>query len=120
MLNRIVMIGRLTKDVEMRITPAGTNVSTFTIACDRDRKGKDGQKETDFVNVVVWGKTAEICATYLAKGKMCSVDGRLQIRQYEKDGQKRSIAEIAADGVQFLSPREATPTEMPTEEEMPF
>lgn len=121
MLNRICIVGRLTKDAELRITPNGNNVTNFTVAVDRDRKGKDGNKETDFINVVTLGKLAEVCAEYLQKGKMCSVEGRLQIRQYtDKEGQKRSITEILADGVQFLSPRESAPAPLPDDQELPF
>jgi single-strand DNA-binding protein len=122
MLNRIVLIGRLTKDPEMRITPNGVSVCTFTLAVDRP-KYKDWEKETDFINIVVWRKQAENCANYLAKGSMAAVDGRLQIRSYEgQDGQRRWITEVVADNVRFLSQR---PTEgfveaEPGDEDLPF
>ena len=107
MLNRIVLIGRLTKDPEMRYTPmSGIAVTTFTLAVDRNHKNAQGEKETDFINIVVWRKQAENCANYLAKGSMAAVDGRLQIRSYEgQDGQRRWITEVVADNVRFLSQR---------------
>ena len=109
MLNNIIVIGRTTKDVEIRSTSNGTPVGTFAVAVDRDFKGKNGEKETDFIPVVVWRGLAETCGRYLTKGKMCAVDGRLQIRTYEaNDGSKRTIAEIQADNVQFLSPKGET------------
>lgn len=107
MLNRIILIGRLTKDPEMRYTPNGKAVTSFTIAVDRAFKNSNGEKEADFVNIVVWGTQAEHCATYLSKGKMAAVDGRLQIRTYDgEDGQKRWITEVVAETVRFLSPKD--------------
>jgi len=127
-LNRIVLIGRLTKDVELRYTPTGTAVSKFTLAVERP-KYKDHEKETDFINIVVWRQLAELCANYLAKGKMVAVDGRLQINNYEtQDGQHRSIAEVVAENVQFLSPKDAgqnegqsiTAEQMGNSDDLPF
>ena len=101
MLNRIVLIGRLTKAPELKHTANGTAVTTFTLAVDRFTKD-----ETDFIPIVVWRSQAESCAKYLDKGKLCAVDGRLQIRTYEaNDGKKRTIAEVVADNVRFLSPK---------------
>lgn len=106
MLNRIILIGRLTKDPELRYTPNGVAVSQFTLAVDRNFKNQQGQKETDFINIVVWQKQAESVANYLFKGKMAAVDGRLQIRNYEgKDGQRKYITEVIAETVRFLSPK---------------
>ncbi len=106
MLNRIVLIGRLTKDIDLRYTQSNIAVAGFTLAVDRGYKGANGEKETDFINIVAWRGLAENCANYLAKGKLAAVEGRLQIRSYEtKDGQKRLIAEVVADNVKFLSPR---------------
>lgn len=106
MLNRIVLIGRLTKDPELRYTQSGKAVCAFTLAVDRPYVGADGNKETDFINIVVWNKTAENCAQYLAKGKLAAVDGRLQIRSYDgQDGQRRYVTEVIADNVRFLSPK---------------
>lgn len=107
MLNRIVIIGRLTRDPELKSTSNGTAVATFTVAVDRDFKTQNGEKETDFIPVVVWRGLAETCGRYLSKGKLVAVEGRLQIRTYEaNDGSKRTVAEIVANNVQFLSPRE--------------
>lgn len=102
-MNRIILIGRPTRDPELKYTPgAGTAVTTFNLAVDRRFK-KDGQQETDFIPVVVWGKIAENTATYVTKGKLIGVSGRLQVRSYDgKDGVKRTIAEVVADEVQFL------------------
>ena len=101
MLNTITMMGRLTKDPELR--KAGeTPVCSFRIACDRDFKNKDGERETDFVDVVVWRGQAESVAKYFAKGRMAVVKGRLQIRQWtDKEGVTRYSPEIIADNVYF-------------------
>jgi single-strand DNA-binding protein len=107
MLNRIVLIGRLTKDPELRYMPSGVAAAQFTLAVDRNFKNKDGQRETDFINIVVFRQQAEHCATYLSKGKLAAVDGRLQIRTYDDNsGQRRWMTEVVADNVRFLSPRE--------------
>lgn len=101
MLNHIVIMGRLTRDPELRRTANGTAVTSFTIACDRDF-GSDGQKETDFVECVAWRSTGEFVSKYFAKGRMAVVSGRLQIRKWEdKDGNKRTTAEVVADNVYF-------------------
>ena len=106
MLNRIVLIGRLTKDPELRYTQSGKAVCAFTLAVDRPYVGADGNKETDFINIVVWNKLGENCAQYLGKGKLAAVDGRLQIRSYDgQDGQRRYVTEVIADNVRFLSPK---------------
>lgn len=106
MLNRVVLIGRLTRDPELRFTTSGMAVARFSLAVDRNRTNKDGQRETDFINIVVWNKMAELCAEYLTKGKLAAVDGRLQVRTYEtQDGQKRTTAEVVAENVRFLSPK---------------
>lgn len=101
MLNQITIMGRLTKDPELR--QAGeTSVCGFRIACDRDFKNKDGEKETDFIDVTAWRKLAENVAKYLTKGRMAIVTGRLQVRQWEdKEGNKRSSTEIVAEHVYF-------------------
>lgn len=106
MLNRIVLIGRLTKDPELRHTQSGKAVCAFTLAVDRPYLANNGNREADFINIVVWNKTAENCAQYLAKGKLAAVDGRLQIRSYDgQDGQRRYVTEVIADNVRFLSPK---------------
>ncbi|HEX3043259.1 MAG TPA: single-stranded DNA-binding protein [Bacillota bacterium] len=103
-MNHIVLIGRLTKDPELRYTPNGLAVATFTLAVDRDRApNQQGEKETDFIRIVTWQKQAEVCANYLKKGRLVAIEGRLQIRNYEtQDGQKRTAAEVVANRVQFL------------------
>lgn len=102
-MNRIVLCGRLVREPELRYTQGGTAVGSFTLAVDRPYT-KDGNKETDFINCQVWGKSAENCAKYLDKGKQAAVEGRLQIRSYDdKDGNKRYVTEVVADRVEFLS-----------------
>lgn len=102
MLNHIVVMGRLTRDPELRKTPAGVSVTTFSLASDRDFSQQDGQKETDFLDVVAWRSTAEFAAKYFTKGRMAIVSGRLQIRNWEdKSGNKRRSAEILADNIYF-------------------
>lgn len=106
MINRVVLVGRLTRDPEMRYTQSGIAVTRFTLACDRPFTGQEGKKETDFVDCTVWRKQAENVAQYLKKGNMAGVDGRLQISSYEgQDGQKRQRAEVVADSVRFLEPK---------------
>lgn len=104
-VNRFVGVGRLTRDPELKHTPNGVAVASFNIAVDRQFKSANGEKETDFIPVITWRGLAETCDRCLSKGKMVAVEGRLQIRTYEKDGQKRTVAEIVADNVQFLSPK---------------
>lgn len=108
MLNRIILIGRLTKDPELRYTPNGKAVSNFIIAVDRLFRNSQGEKETDFISIVVWGPQAESCANYLTKGKLAAIDGRLQIRSYTPEGEdkKRWITEVVAENVRFLSPKD--------------
>lgn len=99
MLNNVILIGRLTRDVELRYTAQGTAVAQFTLAVNR----KFNKDEADFINIVVWRGLAENCANYLGKGRLAAVEGRLQVRNYEdKDGQKRWITEVVADDVRFL------------------
>ena len=103
-MNVAILIGRLTKDPELRYIPStGKAVATFAIAVDRPFTSKDGQKQTDFFNIVVWGKIAENCANYLAKGRLAAIKGQIQNRSYEdNNGAKKYITEIVADEVQFL------------------
>ena len=102
MLNKVVLMGRLTKDPELRRTGSGTAVTSFSLACDRDFKSQSGEKETDFVEVVAWKNTAEFVSKYFSKGRMAVVDGRLQIRDWtDKAGNKRTTAEVVADNVYF-------------------
>lgn len=105
-VNRICLVGRLTKDPELRYTPNGKAVASFTLAVDRPFKNQKGEREADFINIVVWGSQAENSANYLAKGKLCACDGRLQIRSFDgQDGQRRWVTEVVADVVKFLSPK---------------
>lgn len=103
MLNHIVIMGRLTKDPELRRTGNGTAVTSFTLAVDRDFAPKDGgEKETDFIECVAWRQTGEFVSKYFAKGRMAVVAGRLQIRTWtDKEGNKRRTAEVVADSVYF-------------------
>lgn len=102
-MNHIVLIGRLVADPVLRYTQSGVAVTSFTLAVDRNRSKEDGQRETDFIDVVTWRKQAETCANYLTKGRLVAVSGRLQIRRYDdKDGIRRKAAEVVADRVQFL------------------
>ncbi len=103
MLNRIVLIGRLTKDVDLRFTASGKPTANFTLAGDRPYRNQQGEKEADFIPVVVWNKLAEHCANYIGKGRLVAVDGRLQIRSYDgNDGQRKYITEVVAETVKFL------------------
>ncbi|HEY8463265.1 MAG TPA: single-stranded DNA-binding protein [Bacillota bacterium] len=102
-MNHIVLIGRLTRDPELRYTPNGVAVANFDLAVDRPTSNQQGERQTDFIRIVVWQKQAELCANYLKKGRLVGIEGRLQIRNYEtQDGQKRRVAEVVANFVQFL------------------
>ena len=102
MLNKIILMGRLTRDPELRRTESGTAVCSFSIAVDRDFKSKNGEKETDFIDIVSWRATAEFVSKYFTKGRMAVVEGRLQIRDWtDKEGGKRVAIEIVADNVYF-------------------
>ncbi|MFO8192807.1 MAG: single-stranded DNA-binding protein [Bacillota bacterium] len=104
MLNMVVLIGRLTQDPELRYTPGnGVPVSTFTLAVNRPFTNQQGERDTDFINVVTWRKLAENCANYLKKGSMAAATGRLQIRSYDdSQGVRRKVAEVVANDVRFL------------------
>jgi single-strand DNA-binding protein len=102
-VNHITLIGRLTRDPELRYTPNGVAVTNFDLAVDRPTTNRDGEREVDFIRIITWQKVAENCANYLAKGRLVAVEGRLQIRSYEdQQGQKRRVAEVVANQVQFL------------------
>lgn len=108
MLNTISLMGRLTRDPELRRTQSGTAVTSFTLAVDRDFKSADGTKETDFIDVVAWKGTAEMVSKYLSKGRMAVVKGRLQLRDWQdKEGNKRRSAEVMAESVFFADSRAA-------------
>jgi single-strand DNA-binding protein len=105
-MNKCVIIGRLTKDVELRYSQGGVAISTFTLAVDRRFKNKDGQKEADFIQIKAFKQLGELCANYLSKGKMAAISGALQISSYtDKDGNKKYSTDIIAEDVQFLSPK---------------
>jgi len=104
-LNKVLLIGNLTRDPELRYVPSGTAVATFTIAVNRVYTSQAGEKkeEVAFIKIVVWGRRAEVCGEYLSKGSPVFIEGRLQSRSWEgQDGQKRSTTEVIADNVQFL------------------
>lgn len=102
MLNKIIIMGRLTRDPELRRTGSGTAVTSFSLASDRDFKGQNGEKETDFIDIVAWRTTAEFVSKYFTKGRMAIVEGRLQLRDWtDKEGNKRRSAEVVADNVYF-------------------
>jgi single-strand DNA-binding protein len=102
-VNRIVLVGRLAQEPELRYTQTGIAVAKFTVAVNRPFVNQQGEREADFIDIVVWRNQAENCANYLSKGRLVGIDGRLQIRSYETaDGQRRRVAEVVADRVEFL------------------
>ena len=105
-MNRVVLVGRLTKDPELRYTPSGAAVATFTLAVNRTFTNQQGEREADFINCVIWRKPAENVANFLKKGSLAGVDGRLQTRSYEgQDGKRVYVTEVQAESVQFLEPK---------------
>ena len=125
MLNKIILMGRLTHDPELRRTQNGTAVTGFSLAVERDFKDEDGKRATDFIDIVAWRAAAEFVAKYFTKGRMAMVEGRLQIRDWkDKDGNNRRSAEVVADNIYFgdsrkdtAAPAEPLPEEL--EEELP-
>lgn len=110
MINRVVLVGRLTKDPELRYTPSGVAVTRFTLAVNRTFSNTNGEKEADFINILVWRKPAENTATFLKKGSLAGVEGRIQTGSYEgTDGKRVYTTEVVADSVQFLEPRGNAP-----------
>ena len=121
-MNKIILLGRLVKDPEVRVTTTDKTVCTFTLAVDRPFTAKNGQREADFINIVTWNKTAELCGNSLTKGQRALVEGRLQIRSYEgSDGQKRWVTEVIADRIEFIerkgsgTPAAAAPASIPSQ-----
>jgi single-strand DNA-binding protein len=104
LLNRVILIGRLTRDPELRYTQSGVAVASFTVAVDQPYTNQEtGKREADFIDIVAWRKLAETCASHLGKGRMVGIEGSLRIRTYTaNDGQKRRVAEVVADNVHFL------------------
>jgi len=126
-MNRVILVGNLTKDPELKFITSGSAVANFRMAINRKWKDAQGQQKEEvcFVGVVVWGKQAEACGEYLKKGSPVMVEGRLQFREWEKDGDKRSILEVVAERVQFLSigKREGGPDAAPAPsaaDDLPF
>lgn len=106
MINRVVLVGRLTKNPELKYTPNGVAVTTFNLAVNRPFKKQDGEQEADFIPIVVWRKQAESAANFLNKGSMAGIDGRIQTRNYENnEGRRIYVTEVIADSVQFLEPK---------------
>src|SRR5919205_992953 len=106
MMNRVILVGRLTKDPELRYTPSGAAVATFTLAVNRTFSNQQGEREADFINCVVWRKQAENTANFLKKGSLAGVEGRIQTGSYEgQDGKRVYTTDVVADSVQFLEPR---------------
>ena len=128
MLNKVVLIGHLTKDPDLRYTQSGIAVARFTLAVDRGFKNQDGEKQADFIPITVWRGQAENCAKYLAKGRLVVVAGRIQTRAYDdQNGQRRYTWEVVADEVQFLEWSEKQETDTPRfenvdvpDDELPF
>ncbi len=128
MLNSVTLMGRLTRDPEMKHTQSGIAVVSFTLAVDRDFKSSDGGKQTDFIDCTAWRNTAEFVSKYFTKGKMAAVSGKLQIREWtDKDGKNRRSAEVVVDSIYFgdsktQTAEQQTPefTEIEDEEELPF
>lgn len=128
-MNKIVLLGRLVKDVECRYTQAGKCVASFTLAVNRPFKGADGKYEADFIPVVLWDKTAEVVANNVKKGQRLLVEGRLQIRSYDaQDGSKRWVTEVVGSSIEFIEKKEGSSgggfegmgQEVPFDEEIPF
>ena len=108
MINRVILVGRLTKDPEYRQTQSGVSTATFTLAVNRTFKNKNGEREADFINVVVFRQQAENVSKYLSKGSLTGVDGRIQSRSYEnQEGRRVFVTEVIADNVHFLEPKKS-------------
>ncbi|WP_088815462.1 MULTISPECIES: single-stranded DNA-binding protein [Listeria] len=108
MMNRVILVGRLTKDPELKYTPSGVAVATFTLAVNRTFTNQQGERDADFINIVVWRKPAENVANFLKKGSLAGIDGRVQTRNYEgQDGKRVYVTEVVAESVQFLEPKNA-------------
>ena len=102
-MNKVMLIGRLTRDPELRYTQSGTAVASFSLAVDRRFSNQNGEREADFINCVAWNKSAEFVANYFHKGKQMALEGRLQVRSYEgNDGQRRWVTEVVAEQIEFV------------------
>lgn len=108
MINKVILVGRITRDIELRKTPNGASVVSFTVACNR-RSRQEGQPDADFINCVAWNRTADLMAQYLHKGALIGVEGRIQTRNYDdRDGKRVYVIEVIAESVQFLESRNAS------------
>lgn len=105
MINRVVLVGRLTKDIDLSYTPQGVAKAQFTLAVNRTFTNQNGDREADFINIQAWRKQAENAANYLKKGSLVGIDGKLQSGSYERDGQRIYFTNVVADSIQFLEPR---------------
>lgn len=115
MINRVVLVGRLTKDPEFRTTPNGVEVTNFTLAINRNFTNANGEREADFINVITFRKQAVNVNEYLSKGKLAGVDGRIQSRSYEnQEGRRIFVTEVVADSVQFLEPKNSNGSQQDT------
>ena len=123
-MNKVFLIGRLTRDPELRYTGSNTPVATFSIAINRNFTNSQGEREADFINIVVWRKQAENVKNYLQQGSQVAIDGRIQTRNYEdKEGQKRYVTEVVADNVEFLGSKNSannSNTKKDNEEPTPY
>ena len=109
MLNRVILVGRLTRDPDLRYTPSGIAVANFTVAANRPYRNQQGEQEADFINCGVWRNAAENLASYMKKGSLIGVEGRIQTRSYEgQDGKMVYVTEVLAENIQFLEPRGAS------------
>ena len=121
MINRVVLVGRLTKDPELRYTPNGVAVCTFTLAVNRPFTNQQGDREADFINCVAWRGTAENLANYQKKGNLIGIDGRIQTRSYEgNDGKRRYVTEVVCESVQFLEPKKENSEQMTKQQQSPM
>lgn len=108
-MNKVILIGNITKDIELKTTAGGTSVATFTVACQRNYKNAEGRYETDFINCVAWKNTADFLSKYFGKGSSIAVTGRMQTRSYEaQDGGKRYVTEVIVEETEFVGKKEKT------------
>ena len=120
-MNKVVLIGRLTRDPELRYTSSNVATCTFSIAVDRNFTNQNGEREADFINIVVWRKQAENCKNYLTKGSQVAIDGRIQTRNYDdKDGKKVYVTEVVAENVQFLGTKGSTGSASSSDDATPY
>ena len=119
-MNRAVLVGRITRDIELKKTGSGSSVVNFTIAINRTYTNAQGERETDFINCVAWGRTADNMAAYIGKGSLIGVDGRIQTRTYDNNaGQKVYVTEVFADSVQFLESKSSNNTQQSQPKNIP-